>query len=112
MSATATTIVGTEYQPCLKHGLRFCNGKQYHEGDDDNYSECDCPPDTEIQMDTSDEIGIKIIEALGLPPHVRKIELIFEANLPVVVKVEYSLDSTAKLENPLSEFGEYEIRKK
>ena len=62
---------------------------------------------------TSCELGTKIIEALGLPKNVERLELIFEAGKPVRVicssYIDKLPDTTDKL---VSQLSEYELHKK
>lgn len=60
----------------------------------------------------SDEIGLKIIEALGLPRYVTRLELVFEGRKPMRVRCEYMVhEANAIPDGTILELAEYELRK-
>ena len=64
------------------------------------------------EISSSDELGPKIIKALGLPEHIKRFELIFDAGKPISVKCEHLIfDVSKSIEQAVSEFSEYELRK-
>ena len=61
---------------------------------------------------SSDEIGPKLIEALGLPKKIKRLELVFEAGKQVSVKCEVlALDVDRGVGEFIAELAEYELRK-
>lgn len=61
---------------------------------------------------SSDELGTKIIKALGLPEYTTRLELVFEAGKPILVKCEsLALDSCADVDAVAKELAKYELRK-
>lgn len=113
MNMTATTE-SKEWDMCEKSG-GFCNGKKFRRMRSD-YEDCVCTPEERpitMQIDSSDDIGIKIIEALGLPKHIRKMEMVFEAGHPVIIKCEFAQwNINSEAEGALTGLHEYELRKK
>ena len=61
---------------------------------------------------SSDEIGPKLIEALGLPKNIKRLELVFEAGKQVSVVCEVlTLDVDFGVGEFIAELTEYELRK-
>ena len=61
---------------------------------------------------SSDEIGPKLIEALGLPKNIKRLEMVFEAGKPVVVTCTViGLDVGYGIDETIGELTEYELRK-
>jgi hypothetical protein len=60
----------------------------------------------------SDELGGAIIKALGLPEHIKRFELIFKAQKPIIIKVEHMIWNPGKREFELPHlFSKYGLRK-
>ena len=61
---------------------------------------------------SSDEIGPKLIEALGLPKNIKRLELVFEAGKQVSVVCEVlALGVDYSVGEFITELAEYELRK-
>ena len=66
-----------------------------------------------VAFQKSQELGMRLIEILGLPDHLIQAEIVLTANQPVMIKCQYSHYLTGdSLDEVISEFAQYELVKK
>jgi hypothetical protein len=57
----------------------------------------------------ADAIGKLLIDGLGLPAMTRKVEIIFEATKPVVIRCEFLVEDAAVLRKIVARLCEYKL---